>query len=129
MQRFRAIRRTFGSVAVARILLLLFGLIGMGAAGWLWLASPWVAVVAAAGLVLGYVFRRTISRFTIAHFNAVPVGLVVYGILLFAGDRLGISHELKLSFIAATTVAVFNIQYWLLPEEYVRQVLIAERSQ
>ncbi|MBX9623209.1 MAG: hypothetical protein K2X82_05290 [Gemmataceae bacterium] len=114
--RFRRIRDEFGTPAAARTALLLIGLLGMAIFGWAAFSSPWPAVVAAVGLLLGFVLQSLIVRGVEYYSAVVPVGLVIYGLVLFGGERVGLSREARLLIITATTVIVFGIQFWSLSD-------------
>lgn len=116
LDRFRRIGREFGTNAVVRTSVLLVGLLGMAVLGLIAFASPWAAVAGAVGLALGFLLRRPIARGVEYYSGAVPVGLFVYGVVLFAGDRVGLAPEAKLLIITATTVVIFDLQFWSLSD-------------
>lgn len=119
-ERFRRIRAEFGTKVVVRLSVLLVGLLGMVVFGLVALASAWPALLAGGGLLLGFLLREPIAWGVAYYTRAVSVGLFVYGIVLFLGDRLGLGPEGKLLIITATTVLIFDLQFWSLshPEVY-----------
>jgi hypothetical protein len=116
LNRFRKIRQEFGTRAVVRLSVLLVGLVGMALLGAIAFASPWAAVVGAAGLALGFLLRRPIARGIEYYGVVIPAALFVYGIVLVLGDRVGLGDEAKLLIITATTVVVFDLQFWSLSD-------------
>lgn len=114
--RFRRIRAEFGATAAARTAVLLVGLLGMAVFGWVSFSSPWPAVVAVVGLLLGFVLRGPIGSGVEYYSGVVPAGLFVYGLVLFGGERVGLSPEARLLIITATTAVVFGIQFWSLSD-------------
>jgi hypothetical protein len=120
--RFVQIHSKFGLSASARVVLLLAGLAGMSIFGVLGFASWWPALIAVAGLVLGFLLKRQI----VAAFEwtswAMPTALFISGALLFVGERLGISGEMQLMLITLTTVVVFGIQFWSLSDPSIVKV-------
>jgi low affinity Fe/Cu permease len=76
------------------------------------LSSPWSAWVVAVGLAIGWVLRRKIVDWFEIISWALPAALSIYGIVLTIGGILGLSHEGQLLIITATTVIVFELQFW-----------------
>ena len=117
LNRFARIRREFGTVAFARTIFLLVGLVGLSLFGIFGFASPWPAIISAVGLVLGWLLRRVI----VDHFDviswAIPGALFAYGVVLFLGEKvMGISRESQLVIITITTVLLFGAQFWSLSD-------------
>ena len=116
-QRFTRIHREFGTKVFAKTIFLLIALVGMSLLGMIGLRSPWAAVVAAFGLALGWVLRQTIVECAESLFWAVPAGLFIYGVVLLVGERVkGISRDWQLIIITATTVFLFDLQFWSLSD-------------
>ena len=123
ISRFARIKDEFGTKVLLRILLLLLGLIGMSLLGWFALGNPWPAVISIAGLLIGWLLRRVILDHGESLTWGVPIGLTVFGIVAFAGERIfGISRETQLLIITLTTVVIFNIQFWWLSDPLVVKV-------
>ena len=99
-----------------RTILLLIGLVVMTFFGFFSFSSVLVGVIACAGLVLGFLLRQQIAKGAEYYPHIITVGLFVYSIVLFLGDRLGIENNIKLAIIAATTVIVFDLQFWSLSD-------------
>ena len=116
IDRLRRIRTEFGTQALLKTLLLMFGLAGMAAAGILVFGRFDAAIVAVAGLVIGALARRHIVKRALLLPKAVKTGLVVYGLVLFLGDKVGFDHGMKLFVITLTTVVLFNLQFWALSD-------------
>ena len=115
--RFTRIHREFGTKVFAKTVFLLVALVGMSLLGAIGLKSPWAAAVAAIGLFLGWFLRRSIVEWAESLFWAVPAGLFVYGMVLLVGERvMGISRDLQLLIITATTVFLFDLQFWSLSD-------------
>ncbi len=122
IDRFIQIHRKFGFGASARIGLLVAGLVAMPIFGVLGFGSWWPALIAVAGLVLGFLVRRQIvSAFEWTSW-AMPTALFIYSALLFVGERLGISREAQVMLITLTTVAVFDLQFWSLSDPSIVKV-------
>jgi hypothetical protein len=117
ISRFARIRNEFGTSVLLRIVLLLLGLVGMSLLGWFALGTLWPVGISVAGLLTGWLLRGAIVDHGESLTWAVPVGLTVFGIVAFVGEKLlGISRETQLLIITATTVIVFNIQFWWLSD-------------
>jgi hypothetical protein len=116
LNRFCRIHREFGTSAVVRLSVLLIGLLGMALLGLIAFASAWATLVAAIGLALGVLLRQEIARGAKYYSRAIPASLFVYGIVLFLGERLGLDPEARLLIITATTVVVFDLQFWSLSD-------------
>jgi hypothetical protein len=116
IHRLTRIRNEFGNKDFAKVVFLLAALVGMSLAGYFFLASPWAAVIAVGGLVVGWMLRKTIVDRMEILFRIAPKFLFVYGIVLTIGQWLGLSREGQLLAITATTVALFDIQFWPLSD-------------
>lgn len=99
-----------------RTILLLVGLVVMTVFGFFSFSSVLVGIIAFAGLILGFLLRKQIADGAEYYGRAITVGLFVYSIVLFVGDWLGIENNIKLAVIAATTVIVFDLQFWSLSD-------------
>ena len=123
ISRFMRIKNEFGTKMLLRIVLLLVGLIGMSLLGWFALGSLRPVGISLAGLLVGWLLRRLILEYGESLTWALPVGLTVFGIVAFIGEKvLGMSREAQLMVITLTTVAVFNIQFWWLSDPRVINV-------
>ena len=121
--RFARIKNEFGTKMLLRISLLLIGLVGMSLLGWFALGNLWPVLVSILGLLTGWLLRGAIVEHGQTITRALPVGLTVFGILLFISERtLGISREAQLLAITLVIVAVFNIQFWWLSDPLVINV-------
>lgn len=122
LHRFRKIDREFGRSTVVRLAVLLIGLGIMAAMGWGMFDSPWASIIAVGGLAAGFLCRHWITL-GVSHYHVViPAGLFVYGLVLFAGKRLGIEPEMSLLIITLTTVVVFDLQFWSLSDPTVAPI-------
>lgn len=110
--RLKRIHHEFGIKISARIIVLLIGLVGMPIFGLIVLASPWSALIVITGLALGWLLRRTIADSFEAIAWVLPTALFIYGIVLFIGERLGLSQQGQFLIITAVTVVVFDLQFW-----------------
>jgi hypothetical protein len=125
MNRFRRIQTEFGVKALIRTSLLLVGLFGMGLFDYFGFASLRAGLIAAVGLTLGFLFRRKIAGGIEHYGRAVSVGLFIYSITLLLGDLIGLENGTKLAIITATTVIIFDLQFWSLSDP---SVINAERD-
>lgn len=114
--RFSRIHREFGFGASARTVLLLVGLVGMSVFGILAFESWWPALISVVGLIVGFLLRRQIVDAFEWTFWALPTALFIYGVLLFVGERLGLSREAQLMLITLNTVVIFGLQFWSLSD-------------
>jgi hypothetical protein len=114
--RFHRIRDEFGRGVLARTILLVVGMLGMSVMGVLLLHSWWPTLIVIIGLAAGFLLRRQI----VATFEwtswALPAALFIYGVLLFVGERMGLSRAAQLIIITLTTVVVFDLQFWSLSD-------------
>jgi hypothetical protein len=116
MSRFGRIRREFGVGTFVRTALLLGGLLAMPPFDYFAFGSYRAGVISAAGLVLGFLLRKRIPD-GIEHYPPiVKVGLFIYPIILFVGERLGLGRSAQLAFITAVTAAIFDLQFWSLSD-------------
>jgi hypothetical protein len=112
LHRFQKIQRDFGTTALLKVILLLAGLVGLALLGLFAGDSLLAAYVALGGLVLGY-FLRTLFAAGIEYYgSAFRTATIIYGIVLFLGDRLGLEPNWKVLIITVTTVIVFNFNFW-----------------
>lgn len=116
LNRFQRINEEFGTKVLLRTILLLAGLTEMSIFGYFGFSSIIAGSIAIVGLILGFLLRNQIADGAEYCSRAVTVGLFIYGIILFIGDRLGIENDTKLAIITATTVIVFNLQFWSLSD-------------
>lgn len=119
LSRFRRIQDEFGTKAVLMISFLMISLLGMDVVGWVVFASPLAALIGAGGFAVGFLFRDRIAQGIEYYHVAVPIGLFVYGLVLFAGDRVGMSLQARWAIITAATAVVFNLQFWSLSDPLV----------
>lgn len=80
------------------------------------LSSPWPAVIAAIGLALGFLLRRLIVRGIQYYSRIVSFGLVIYAVVLFVGNQVGLNPEVRLMIITVTTVVIFDLWFWSLSD-------------
>ena len=116
IRRFGRIHREFGTGTSARIAVMLIGLLAMSIFGLFGFESWWPLVIAGVGLVVGFLLRRQIVDVFEWTAWALPAAGIIYGVLLFAGEQLGLSRAAQLMFITFTTVIVFNLQFWSLSD-------------
>ena len=116
MGRFGMIRGKFGVGMVIRTALLLAGLFAMTLFDYFAFKSFRAGVIAAAGLLLGFLFRRRIPDGVEYYPRILSVGLFVYPIILFVGGLLGLGKSAQLAIITAVTAAIFNLQFWSLSD-------------
>lgn len=123
MKRFRRIQNEFGTTVLLRTSLLLIGLFGM--ALWDYLAFSSIRAGVITRLGLGFLFRRLIVKGVEYYRRVLSIGLFVYSLTLLLGDRVGLENSAKLAVITATTVVIFDLQYWSLSDT---SVVNAERE-
>src|SRR5688572_16325645 len=116
IHRLTRIRNEFGNKDFAKVVFLLAALVGMSLAGYFFLASPWAVIIAVAGLVLGWLLRKAIVERMEILFRIAPKFFLIFGIVLTVGQWLGLSREGQLLIITATTVTLFDIQFWPLSD-------------
>jgi hypothetical protein len=116
LNRFQRIQQEFGTKTLLRIILLLVGLVGMTIFGYFALSSIIAGIITLVGLVLGFLLRKQIADGVEYYSRPITVGLFIYGIILFLGDMLGIENNVKLAIITATTVIIFDLQFWSLSD-------------
>ena len=117
LKRFLRIKHEFGTMAFLRVLLLAVGLILMFALDVFHFPGSWSVVIILFGLVIGFLLRKKIPSGYEYYPRAIFIGGIVYSIVLFAGDRLGVENYLKLAIISLTTIIVFNLNFWTLSDE------------
>ena len=116
IHRLARIHREFGFGASARMVLMIVGIVGMSLLGVLVLATWWPTLIGVVGLIVGFPLRRRIVDIFEWTTWALPAAFFVYGVLLFIGERLGISREAQLLIITLTTVIAFDLQFWALSD-------------
>jgi hypothetical protein len=114
--RLTRIHHEFGFGASARMVLMIVGIVGMAIFGVLGFSSWWPALIALSGFVAGLLLRRRIVEIFEWTTWAIPTALFVYGVMLFVGERLGISREVQLMIMTLATVVVFDLQFWALSD-------------
>jgi len=124
MNRFRRIQSEFGAIALIRTSALLIGLLGMAVLDFFAFSNIRAGLIAAVGLALGFPFSRKIAEGVEYYPRAMSAGLFVYSIVLLLGDLLGLDRGAKLAIITATTVVLFDLQFWSLSDA---SVVNAER--
>jgi hypothetical protein len=112
LRRLGRIHREFGLKVSARMMLMAIGLLGMSLLGLFAFSSPWAAIVTTVGLVSGWLLRRSIVDHFETFTPTIPAGLLISGVVVFVGERLGWSREWQLLTITITTVFLFSIQFW-----------------
>ncbi|HET6890378.1 MAG TPA: hypothetical protein VFH31_04695 [Pyrinomonadaceae bacterium] len=112
MNRFRRIYDEFGFEALIRTLILLIGLCAISLFDYFGFSSIRAGVIALLGLSLGWLFRQMIVEGVEYYQQLVPAALIAYSIILFLGELLGVNRSTELAVIAATTVIVFDLQFW-----------------
>ena len=85
MNRFRRIRSEFGGKALLRICVLLVGLFAVALFDYFAFSSVRASLIAAAGLALGFLFRRRIVEGVEYYPRAFSAGLFIYSITLILG--------------------------------------------
>jgi hypothetical protein len=117
LNRFARIQREFGTGPFAKTIFLLIALVALSIFGVLGFDTLWPAIVTVAGLLLGWPLRPVIVNNAELIVWAIPGSVVVYGVVLFLGERvLGISGEWQLLIITITTVLLFDAQFWSLSD-------------
>lgn len=89
------------------------------------LGSFVATIVVIIGLSLGVVLRNIIPVGVESYAKIIRIGLIVYPIVLFLGERFGLDGSAKLSIIAAVTVVIFDLQFWSMSD---RSVINTERK-
>lgn len=84
--------------------------------GYFALSSILAGIITLVGLVLGFLLRNQIADGVEYYSRPITAGLFIYGIILFLGDMLGIENNVKLAIITATTVIIFDLQFWSLSD-------------
>ena len=116
MKRFRRIYDEFGTAALVRTLILLTGLCVLPLFDYLGFSSIRAGLIAIVGLALGWLLRHAIAKGVEYYHGILRVGLIVYSIVLFVGGLLGLSGSAQLAIITATTVIIFDLQFWSLSD-------------
>lgn len=119
IKRFQRIKSEFGGWVFFRIALMLVALVGFAALDVFYLSKFIIALVSVGGLLVGFLLRKQIPEGFDYYSKIISVGLFIYGIVLFLGDRFGIGNYWKLFIIALTTVVIFDLQFWSLSDSSV----------
>ena len=116
MKRFRRIYDEFGAGALVRTLILLIGLCALPLFDYLGFSSLRAGVIAVVGLALGWLLRHLIVEGVEYYHGILRAGLIAYSIILFVGGLLGLNGSAQLAVITATTVIIFDLQFWSLSD-------------
>ena len=116
MHRFQRIYRVFGLGEFLRTIILFVGSIGMALFSFFYFSSLISPGIVIAGLLLGWTLRKQIVQGLDYYSALVPIGLFIYGLVLFVGKRMDLDHELMLNIITVTTVILFNLKFWTLSD-------------
>ena len=116
MHRFQRIYRVFGLGEFLRTIILFVGSIGMALFSFLYFSSLISPGIVFVGLLLGWILRKQIVQGLDYYSALVPIGLFIYGLVLFVGKRMDLDHELMLNIITVTTVILFNLKFWTLSD-------------
>lgn len=116
MRRFRRIQTEFGTGALVRTLVLLIGLCVLPVFDYLGFSSMRAGLIAIIGLALGWLLRHVIADGVEYYHGVLRIGLIVYSIVLLVGGFLGLSGSAQLVVITATTVIIFDLQFWSLSD-------------
>ena len=116
MNRFRRIYDEFGVGALVRTLILLIGLFALILFDYLGFSSIRAGVIAILGLAVGWLLRQVIAEGVEYYHGILRVGLIAYSIILFVGGLLGLNVSAQLAVITATTVIIFDLQFWSLSD-------------
>jgi hypothetical protein len=119
MNRFLRLQKEFGTKALIRAAILLLGLLGMTLFDYFAFSSVKASLIVVIGLALGFLFRRKIAVGVEYYPRVMSVGLFVYSIVLFLGEQLGLEKSTRLAIITATTVVIFDLQFWSLSDSSV----------
>lgn len=125
MNRFRRIHSEFGAKALIRTVVLLIGLVGMALLDYFALGGIRAGLIAGVGLGVGFLFRRKIAEGVEYYPRVMSAGLFISSVVLLLGDLLGLANTVKLAIITATTVVIFDLQFWSLSDP---SVMNAERT-
>lgn len=113
LERFRRIKREFGTWTFVRVVLLLIGLIVMPVIGFAALGSPWAMVISVGGLLIGWAMREVIVE-QVEKLAWVTRGtLLALGVISIFGERiLGYGRKGQLLMLTATFVFAFSTEFW-----------------
>ena len=112
LARCKRIQQQFGTEVLLRVLFLLAGLVAMAIGGWHFLSSLIPTAIAAIGLFAGFALREYVVRNAESVPQLVKACLYNYALILLAAKLLDLGYLTQLSVITATTVLVFNLQFW-----------------
>lgn len=116
INRFKRIKAEFGGWVFFRVLLLFLGLLGLFLLNIFILRSFLIFIIIAVGLLAGVLLKNKIADGAEFYPKIITVGLFIYGLVAFLGDRFGFDKQTKLAIIAATTVIIFDLQFWSLSD-------------
>jgi len=116
LKRFRRIKNEFGTYIFVRLIIMLVGLVAMTLLGIFLFSGLLAGIITIIGLLLGFLLKNQIPEGVEYYSKIISVGLVIYGIVLFLGDRFAIQNNWKLVIITVTTVIIFNLQFWSLSD-------------
>ena len=116
MKRFRRIQNEFGTAVLLRTCLLLIGLFGMALLDYFAFSRIRAGLITIVGLALGFLLRRLIVKGVEYYRRGIYIGLFVYSVTLLLGDLVGLENSTKLAVITATTVVIFDLQFWSLSD-------------
>ena len=116
MKRFRRIQNEFGTTVLLRTCLLLIGLFGMALLDYFAFSRIRAGLITIVGLALGFLLRRLIVKGVEYYRRGIYIGLFVYSVTLLLGDLVGLENSTKLAVITATTVVIFDLQFWSLSD-------------
>jgi len=95
---------------------LLIGLFGMALLDYFAFSRIRAGLITIVGLALGFLLRRLIVKGVEYYRRGIYIGLFVYSVTLLLGDLVGLENSTKLAVITATTVVIFDLQFWSLSD-------------
>ncbi|MES2626436.1 MAG: hypothetical protein V4628_14215 [Pseudomonadota bacterium] len=122
LKRFTKIKNEFGNIVLSRILLVGIGMIVMSVAAVYFYQRHDMPLITIAITLIAFIYRVHISNYIGNLAGVFRIGFIVYGVILFLGDRLGIANDWKLFIITITTALVFNLQFWGLSDPDVYKI-------
>jgi hypothetical protein len=122
LDRLDEIRLKCDTGDLIRISVLFIGLVVLAVVGLIFFSSPWPAIIVVTGWLLGFLFQKLIVRGVAYYSTVFRIGLIVYGIVLFVGDQIGLSLTTKCLIITITSAIVFNLQYWSISDPSVGRI-------
>ena len=94
----------------------------MSAAGIYFYNRVDILVITLAVTGITFLLHNQIANHAASLANIFKFGFIVYGLVLFLGDRLQIPNDWKLFVITLTTALVFNLQFWALSDPDVYKI-------